>query len=135
MAAYCNPIEHVFSNILPIFLGVAIMRSHILTAWIWFSMAIIRTLNDHSGYHLPFLPSPEAHDFHHLKYLINIKNFTFLSRFNNCYGVVGFLDWLHGTDKIFRANKAFSRHSILLCLKPAREVFREENTMKHIKTK
>ena len=29
--------------------------------------AIASTINSHSGYHFPFMPSPEAHDFHHLK--------------------------------------------------------------------
>lgn len=59
--------EHIFSNILPPFLGVFICRSHIATAWLWFTMALLSTLNAHSGYHFPFFPSPEAHDFHHLK--------------------------------------------------------------------
>ncbi len=36
-----------------------------------------------TGYHLPFMPSPEAHDFHHL-------------RFSNCFGVLGLLDYVHG---------------------------------------
>lgn len=66
-AIYCHPIEHLFSNLLPPFLGVFIMGSHVATAWLWFTLALLSTLNAHSGYHLPFFPSPEAHDFHHLK--------------------------------------------------------------------
>lgn len=66
-AIYCHPIEHIFSNLLPPFFGVFIMGSHVATSWLWFSLAILSTLNAHSGYHLPFFPSPEAHDFHHLK--------------------------------------------------------------------
>lgn len=66
-AIYCHPLEHIFSNILPPFLGVLVMGSHVATSWLWFSLAILSTLNAHSGYHLPFFPSPEAHDFHHLK--------------------------------------------------------------------
>uniref|UniRef100_A0A7G3AEN2 Putative c-4 sterol methyl oxidase n=1 Tax=Lutzomyia longipalpis TaxID=7200 RepID=A0A7G3AEN2_LUTLO len=57
-AVYCHPIEHIFSNLLPPFLGVLIMGSHVATAWLWFSLAILSTLNAHSGYHLPFFPSP-----------------------------------------------------------------------------
>lgn len=68
-AIYCHPVEHIFSNLVPPFLGVFIMGSHVATAWLWFTMAILSTLNAHSGYHLPFFPSPEAHDFHHLKYV------------------------------------------------------------------
>ena len=66
-AIYCHPIEHLFSNLLPPFLGVFIRGSHVATAYLWFALALLSTLNAHSGYHLPFFPSPEAHDFHHLK--------------------------------------------------------------------
>lgn len=66
-AVYCHPLEHLLSNVLPPFVGVLLCRSHITTAWLWFCMAILNTLNAHSGYHLPFLPSPESHDFHHMK--------------------------------------------------------------------
>lgn len=66
-AIYCHPIEHIFSNILPPFLGVLICGSHISVTWLWFTMVTLSTLNAHCGYHFPFFPSPEAHDFHHLK--------------------------------------------------------------------
>ncbi|CAD7090538.1 unnamed protein product [Hermetia illucens] len=109
-AIYCHPIEHIFSNILPPFLGVFIMGSHVATAWLWFALAILSTLNAHSGYHLPFFPSPEAHDFHHLK-------------FNYCFGVLGVLDRLHGTDSMFRSTKAYTRHIMMLSFVPPREAF------------
>lgn len=70
MAIYCHPIEHAVSNLTPIIFGLVVMGSHIATVWIWFTFATLVTLNDHSGYHLPFLPSPEAHDFHHFKYVV-----------------------------------------------------------------
>jgi methylsterol monooxygenase len=76
-------------------------------------MAILRTLNDHSGYHLPFFPSPEAHDFHHLK-------------FNECYGFLGILDYLHGTDTLFRSSPPFKRHIVSLAIKPLRIQFPDE---------
>ena len=60
--------------------------------YLWNLLAILNTLNAHSGYHFPFFPSPEAHDYHHLK-------------FNQCYGVLGILDYLHGTDIQFRESK------------------------------
>ncbi|XP_037889197.1 fatty acid hydroxylase domain-containing protein 2 [Glossina fuscipes] len=115
-ALYCHPIEHIFSNLLPPFLGVFIMGSHVATAWMWFALAILSTLNAHSGYHLPFFPSPEAHDFHHLK-------------FNNCFGVLGVLDRLHGTDALFRATKSYARHIMMLSFVPPREAF-PDSTMK-----
>ena len=46
------------------------MGSHIFVAWIWFAFALVNTSISHSGYHMPFLPSPEAHDYHHLTYVI-----------------------------------------------------------------
>ncbi|XP_034671204.1 fatty acid hydroxylase domain-containing protein 2 [Drosophila subobscura] len=115
-AIYCHPIEHIFSNLLPPFLGVFLMGSHVATAWLWFALAILSTLNAHSGYHLPFFPSPEAHDFHHLK-------------FSNCFGVLGVLDRLHGTDSLFRATKSYARHIMMLSFKPPRDAF-PDSTMK-----
>lgn len=116
-AAYCHPIEHIFANVLPLSLGPLIMGSHVLTVWLWLSLSLLVTLNDHSGYHLPFLPSPEPHDFHHLK-------------FNQCYGVIGVLDRIHGTDVMFRNSKSYSRHVLMLTLKPPREVFPDESKRK-----
>ncbi|XP_046803253.1 fatty acid hydroxylase domain-containing protein 2 [Lucilia cuprina] len=115
-ALYCHPIEHIFSNLFPPFLGVFLMGSHVATAWLWFALAILSTLNAHSGYHLPFFPSPEAHDFHHLK-------------FNNCFGVLGVLDRLHGTDTLFRATKSYARHLMMLSFVPPRDAF-PDSTMK-----
>ncbi|CAN7999936.1 unnamed protein product, partial [Ixodes hexagonus] len=66
-AVYCHPLEHIFSNLLPPLLGLLLLGSHTATAWLWFNLAILSTLNAHSGFHFPFFPSPEAHDYHHLK--------------------------------------------------------------------
>ncbi|XP_063914058.1 fatty acid hydroxylase domain-containing protein 2 isoform X2 [Zophobas morio] len=117
-AIYCHPIEHLFSNLLPPFLGVFIMGSHVATAYLWFALALLSTLNAHSGYHLPFFPSPEAHDFHHLK-------------FNNCFGVLGVLDRLHGTDTNFRSTRAYARHIMMLSFIPPREAYPDPNLCKH----
>ncbi|XP_055371000.1 fatty acid hydroxylase domain-containing protein 2-like [Condylostylus longicornis] len=106
-AIYCHPIEHIFSNLVPPAIGVLIMKSHIITACIWFCMAYMNTLNSHSGYHLPFLPSPEAHDFHHLK-------------FTNCFGVLGILDHLHGTNDMFKKTSAYKRNITYFGLTPPR---------------
>ncbi|KAF4523699.1 hypothetical protein B566_EDAN011563 [Ephemera danica] len=116
-AIYCHPIEHVFSNLFPPFLGVFVVGSHVATAWLWFTLAICNTLNAHSGYHMPFFPSPEAHDYHHLK-------------FTQCFGVLGLLDRLHGTDSGFRESQAYSRHLMMLSLTPVREAFPEDDKCK-----
>lgn len=114
-AIYAHPLEHALSNMMPAFLGPLLMGSHVATIWLWVSLALLSTLNAHSGYHLPFFPSPEAHDFHHLK-------------FNQCYGVLGVLDLLHGTDDKFRATKCFSRHLMMLSLVPPREAYPDQLT-------
>lgn len=114
---YAHPLEHVVSNMLGPMLGPLICGSHIATAWLWYCMALINTLNSHSGYHFPLMPSPEAHDFHHLK-------------FNQCYGVLGILDYIHGTDNLFRSNKAYQRHIMSLSPQSLREIYPEDETAK-----
>ncbi|XP_018026937.1 fatty acid hydroxylase domain-containing protein 2 [Hyalella azteca] len=109
-AVYAHPMEHLFSNLMPPLLGPLLLGSHMSTMWLWFQLAQLSTLNAHSGYHLPFLPSNEAHDYHHLK-------------FNECYGVLGVLDLLHGTDQRFRSSKNFCRHVLMLSTTPARVLF------------
>jgi sterol desaturase/sphingolipid hydroxylase (fatty acid hydroxylase superfamily) len=102
---YAHPIEHIFSNLLPPVMGPFLMGSHIATAIMWFTLAVVSTTVSHCGYHFPFLPSPEAHDFHHYKFVNN-------------FGMLGVLDRLHGTDTLFRASKAYQRHYLLLGLVP-----------------
>lgn len=99
-AIYCTPVEHVLSNVLPTALGPALIGSHPIVHWLWAVLSASYGVIVHSGYHLPFLPSPEMHDFHHL-------------RFNENYGIIGLMDWLHGTDASFRDSEAFKRHAIL----------------------
>ncbi|XP_002734028.1 fatty acid hydroxylase domain-containing protein 2-like [Saccoglossus kowalevskii] len=110
ISLYAHPVEHILSNMLPPMLGPLIMGSHIATSWLWFVIALLSTNVAHCGYHFPLLPSPEAHDFHHLK-------------FTNNFGVLGVLDRLHGTDEQFRASKAYQRHFMLLSLTPVSQQF------------
>ncbi|XP_033125808.1 fatty acid hydroxylase domain-containing protein 2-like [Anneissia japonica] len=109
-AIYAHPVEHVLSSLIPATLGPIIMGSHIATIWMWFVMVISSAVNAHCGYHLPFFPSPEAHDFHHLK-------------FTNCFGTLGILDRLHGTDILFRKSKQYDRHILLTSLTPLSSTF------------
>jgi sterol desaturase/sphingolipid hydroxylase (fatty acid hydroxylase superfamily) len=63
------------------------------------------------GYHLPYFMSNEMHDFHHLK-------------FNQNYGTnIGFFDWLHGTNKMWKERGTFARHRVLWGTKSARELY------------
>lgn len=113
VSIYAHPLEHLIANVLPVAMGPLVMGSHIATAWMWFSMALLTTVNTHSGYHLPFMPSPEAHDFHHLKFTQN-------------YGMLGVLDRLHGTDVMFRNSRAYDRHIMLLGLIPLKQTFPDD---------
>ncbi|XP_035796053.1 fatty acid hydroxylase domain-containing protein 2-like [Anopheles albimanus] len=108
-AIYAHPIEHIFSNLLPPLLGIQLMRSHVLTTALWLTFVIQDTITGHSGYHVPFLTSNEAHDYHHMK-------------FNQCYGVFGWLDWLHGSDDQFRLSRYYQKHQMLFNSKSAREI-------------
>lgn len=40
---------------------------HVAVIYYWYAVATVVTILQHSGYHLPFLPSPEFHDYHHAR--------------------------------------------------------------------
>jgi methylsterol monooxygenase len=67
VATYAHPLEHVVSNLATAYTTPVLLGSHIVTSWLWLTSVVFFTIVHHSGYHLPFLPSPEFHDFHHLK--------------------------------------------------------------------
>jgi len=113
VSIYAHPFEHLLSNLLPPLLGPLVCGSHIATTWMWYALALASTTISHCGYHFPFFPSPEAHDFHHLK-------------FNQNYGVLGVLDRLHGTDSIFRQSKAYERHFMSLSLVPVKQLIPDD---------
>jgi methylsterol monooxygenase len=52
------------------------------------------------------------------------------NRFNQCYGAIGVLDRIHGTDVVFRNSKSYARHKLMLTLKPPREAFPDESKCK-----
>ncbi|KAJ8028198.1 Fatty acid hydroxylase domain-containing protein 2 [Holothuria leucospilota] len=102
---YCHPLEHVLANLIPAMMGPLVMGSHFAVMLLWGVSAQTTAMIHHCGYHLPLMSSPEAHDFHHLK-------------FNQNFGVLGILDRLHGTDTLFRNSKQQYRHFLLLSLTP-----------------
>mmetsp|Transcript_11975 Transcript_11975/g.30325 ORF Transcript_11975/g.30325 Transcript_11975/m.30325 type:complete len:262 (-) Transcript_11975:492-1277(-) len=88
-AAYAHPLEVLLNNVLPLWIGPVLLRTHVLTAYLYYALAILTTQHHHSGYripffHLPFDIQPDFHDLHH-------------ERFNGNYGLTGLLDYLHGT--------------------------------------
>jgi methylsterol monooxygenase len=116
-SVYCHPIEHFLSNVFPIMSGPLLLGdyfgNHLASAWLWIFLAITNTTISHCGYHLPFISSPEAHDFHH-------------SKFNQNFGVLGILDRLHGTDNVFRKSKDYERHIVLTSLTSAKELIPDQ---------
>jgi methylsterol monooxygenase len=89
-AGYAHPIEELISNLLPLFLPAVVMNSHIVTYWLIVTVGIVTTLYDHSGYAIPWIPlgiHPFFHDYHHESFRYN-------------FGVLGLLDWFHGTWKV-----------------------------------
>lgn len=92
-ASYCHPIEMVISNVLPLCGGMLACGSHVYTGLVWTMFAVLGTQTHHCGYRWPWTPGfdhqPDFHDFHHEK-------------FNTNYGLTGWCDALHGTDKMWK---------------------------------
>lgn len=66
-ALYTGNFEHIFANVLAIAAGPMLISTHLSTFYIYITLVTITELGNHSGYHLPFLRSAEAHDYHHAK--------------------------------------------------------------------
>ncbi|KAH8024707.1 hypothetical protein HPB51_001036 [Rhipicephalus microplus] len=49
--------------------------------------------------------------------------FYYSHRFRGNYGILGILDWLHGTDGAFRQSEAYQRHRLLLSFRPVHELY------------
>lgn len=87
---YAHPVEHLLANSLPVALPPVLLGTHIVTMWVFLAVVLLDTTTVHSGYDF-FAGAARHHDAHHEK-------------FNVHYGVIGLLDWLHGTgDKPRRA--------------------------------
>jgi fatty acid hydroxylase domain-containing protein 2 len=79
------------SNLGVIALGPIILQSHVTMLWLWTALSIHGILMHHSGYEIPADAFPyfmnsmsHFHNYHHKYY-------------NKAFGVIGVLDWLHGT--------------------------------------
>ena len=70
-SSYCHPLEHLIVNLLPIATGPLLLGNlygnHLALEWLWVTIAVGNTTIAHCGFHFPFFPSSEAHDFHHKK--------------------------------------------------------------------
>merc|ERR1711907_390628 len=103
---YAHPLEHIVSNVFPIYFGGFVTKMHPVLFLLWTMLAIHSTLCSHSGLHLPLImASPEEHDWHHLKFTEN-------------YGVIGLLDVLHGTNAKFVQSENYKHAKMLLSTEP-----------------
>ncbi|XP_020596402.1 methylsterol monooxygenase 1-1-like [Phalaenopsis equestris] len=90
---------------IPSFLGPALAPGHMITFWLWIALRQIEAIETHSGYDFPFSPTKfipfyggaEHHDYHH--YVGGQSQSNFASVFTYC-------DYIYGTDKGFRFQKA-----------------------------
>lgn len=112
--------EHIVSNLTPVVISIVSVNAPLSTSWVWFTITIITTLGDHSGYHMPFLHSPEMHDYHHLKFV-------------ECFGAGGFLDRFHKTCTKFDESVHSLRHRTLFTLKAANELYPDDYLTKNDK--
>lgn len=85
-AQFAHPLEQIFANALPISLPPQLIRSHVLTFWIFLAWELFNTATVHSGYDF-FHNKAKMHDLHHEKFNLN-------------YGSIGLWDWVLGTDKL-----------------------------------
>lgn len=92
-AKYAHPVEHTFSNLMPLLAGPLLMGAHPLLTLAWVSAGLFQTCTGHSGYWLsPILPTSHMHDWHH--------EIT-----HECYGTIGLLDGILGTAARFTARR------------------------------
>lgn len=92
-AKYAHPVEHTFSNLMPLLAGPLLMGAHPLLTLAWVSAGLFQTCTGHSGYWLsPILPTSHMHDWHH-------------EVTHECYGTIGLLDGILGTAARFTARR------------------------------
>ncbi|OAF70809.1 hypothetical protein A3Q56_01399 [Intoshia linei] len=103
-SVYAHPLEHVVGNLFSILAGPFILGSHMIVPLISIYLEIYSTVTSHCGYHFPLMASNEDHDFHHFQ-------------FTNNFGVNGLLDYLHGSDKLFKESPQYKFHSTIYSFK------------------
>lgn len=64
-AQYADQFEHLYSNLAPTMIPLALLRCNLLTILIFYTHVNLRTLSDHSGYKFPYYYNSERHDKHH----------------------------------------------------------------------
>jgi len=70
-AVYAHPIEFIFGNVAGVGLGPMLTNCHPYTAYAWFSLALLATCKNHSGYKCL---GAQQHDAHHEFFNYNFGN-------------------------------------------------------------
>lgn len=69
---YCHPLEHFLLNSFTTTFGTMLLGdrygNHLISFWVWLIIMKGSSAIVHSGYHLPFLPSSQEHDYHHSRF-------------------------------------------------------------------
>jgi sterol desaturase/sphingolipid hydroxylase (fatty acid hydroxylase superfamily) len=82
-------VEFILNSFTVLMMGPALSGASLLTCMIWIALTTFLQVHDHSGYWFPFLPRVLKHDYHHQK-------------IRCCYGVLGLLDSIMGTELGFQ---------------------------------
>jgi sterol desaturase/sphingolipid hydroxylase (fatty acid hydroxylase superfamily) len=88
-SVYVHPIEFVLNSFAVMVVGPAVSGAPMLVVYIWIGLVTFLQVHDHSGYWFPFLPRVLMHDYHH-------------QQIQCCYGIIGLLDGVFGTEKDFQ---------------------------------
>jgi len=85
---YAHPAEFVFANFLTLGLGVILIAPTLPVLYLWTILSVHTVVAHHSGYAVPWMSWSVHHDWHHYRY-------------KECFGTIGLLDTLFGTEKEF----------------------------------
>lgn len=128
-AGYAHPLEVLIGNTAPLFLHPVVTGAPLSIALLWLVIATISTQTHHSGYRMPWNlgAQPDFHDFHHCPdgalrlhphrpcslFAVSAHDdgaCCASSGFRSNFGLLGWLDKLHGTDvayqRFLKAQKA-----------------------------
>jgi sterol desaturase/sphingolipid hydroxylase (fatty acid hydroxylase superfamily) len=107
-AVYAHPLEVAAGNVLPLVLSPLLLNAHLFTVVVWYVLAIVGVQWHHCEYDLfpaqgtdyP-VPQPHFHDWHH-------QHGGGAPGGGN-FGILGCFDWLHGTDRKWRRERAAAK--------------------------
>ena len=86
---YAHPVEFIAANFITLAGGVVLVAPSAPVIYLWELIAVHTVIAHHSGYAVPWLSWAVHHDWHHYRY-------------KECFGTLGVLDRLLGTDPEFR---------------------------------